>query len=58
MAQRQGYVLRKSRRRDTRALDYDGYMLVEPFRNVPVLGYTPYAFSATLDDVEAYLTSD
>jgi hypothetical protein len=58
MAQRQGYVLRKSRRRDPRALEYDGYMLVEPSRNVPVLGYTPHAFSATLDDVETFLTSE
>jgi hypothetical protein len=58
MAERQGYLLRKSRRRDPRALDYDGYMLVEPVRNVGVLGYSPHAFSATLDDVEAFLTND
>jgi hypothetical protein len=45
-------------RRDPRALDYDGYMLIEPIRNVGVLGYSPQAFSATLDDVEAFLTED
>ena len=58
MAERQGYLLRKSRPRDPRALDYDGYMLIEPTQNVGVLGYTPHAFSATLDGVEAFLTDD
>ena len=51
MAVRQMLRLEKSRRRDPRAVDYGGY------RNVVVLGATSFAYSATLDDVEAYLTN-
>lgn len=58
MAQRQGYVLKKSRRRDPRAIDFDGYMLVDAAQNVGVVGYTPHAYSADLDEIEAFLTRD
>ena len=57
MAVRQMLRLEKSRRRDPRAVDYGGYMLIEAHRNVVVLGATSFAYSATLDDVEAYLTN-
>lgn len=56
MADRQGLVLRKSRRRDPRATDYGGWMLVDARTNVVELGGTPFAFCASLDDVEKYLT--
>ncbi len=55
MAIRQGLRLLKSRRRDERAVDYGGYMLVDD-RNFVVEGASSFAFSASLDDVEAYLT--
>ena len=58
MAERQGYSVSKSRRRDPRAIDFGGYMLVDIRNNFPVFGGDPYPFSATLDDVEAFLTSD
>jgi hypothetical protein len=52
MAQRQGYRLIKSRRRDRRALDYGGYWLHND-RNSAVLGARD---GASLDEVEEYLT--
>lgn len=50
MAERQGMVLRKSRRRDERALDFGAYWLIE--RNVVV---TP-SRGLDLDGIEAWLT--
>ena len=57
MAQRQLLRLEKSRRRDPRAYDFDGYMLVDD-RNTVVLGARLHAYDATLDEVEAFLTDD
>lgn len=54
MAQRQGMALRKSRRRDPRALDYGLYWLVDADRNLIVAGG---AHGLTLDEVERHLTS-
>lgn len=56
MAQRQGYILQKSRRRDPKAIDYGGYMLVDIQHNTGIVGYTPYAYSADLDEIEDFLT--
>jgi len=50
MAERQGFVLRKSRRRDPRALDFGTFLLTEGRRNRPVTG------PLTLAEVEAWLT--
>lgn len=59
MADRQGLALRASGRRDTRALDYGKYGLVDARTNVIVYGTEPTGrFDLTLDDVEAYLTGD
>jgi hypothetical protein len=58
MAARQGRRIEKSRRRDPRAVDYGGYMVIDNYRNAVELGGNPYAYSATLDDVEAYLTGE
>ena len=52
---RQGLELQKSRRRDPRALDYGGYMLVTLDTNAAVMGQSPYPFSATLDEIEDWL---
>jgi hypothetical protein len=54
-AQRQGLALMKSRRRDPRAPDFGGYMVVEPYTNGVVAGASPWAFSLDLDQVEAVL---
>ena len=55
-ARRQGFVLRKSRRRDPEAYDYGLWMIVDPDGNTVVAGNqvtgTP---SMTLDEVEDWL---
>jgi hypothetical protein len=51
-AERQGLLLKKSRRRDPRAIDYGTYMLVDASTNTIVAGERMY-----LDDVEKYLAS-
>ncbi len=55
MAERQGLVLRKSRRRDPRALDYGGYWLMEPKRRAVQVGGE---YGVNLDDIERYLTGE
>ena len=54
-AKRQGYDITKSRTRDPRALDYGGYMIMDPYENTVEAGS---GFSMTLSDVEKWLTSD
>jgi hypothetical protein len=54
-AERRGYRLIKSRLRDKEAPGYGGYMLIAAFGNLVMLGGTPHSFSATIEDVEAYL---
>jgi hypothetical protein len=58
MAKRQGMKLMKSRRRDPLAIDYGGYMLVGIHTNTVEYGGSPYAFCASLDDVENYLMQE
>jgi hypothetical protein len=55
MAERQGLVLKKSRRRDLRAWDYGSYWLVDADRSSLVF---PDEHGASLEDIESYLTSD
>ncbi|QFR34711.1 hypothetical protein [Ancylobacter sp. TS-1] len=56
MAGRQGLKLVKSRRRDVRAVDFGGFMLVDVLTNGVVLGSGAFPYQADVDDVEAYLT--
>jgi hypothetical protein len=56
MLERRGYTLQKSRRRDPHAIDYGGYMIVEPNRNFVVAGGSPVPFSLDLDAIEQWLT--
>jgi hypothetical protein len=56
MADRQGLRLEKSRRRDPRAIDYGGFMLVNVRKNFVLRGGEPFPYSATLDEIEACLT--
>jgi hypothetical protein len=59
MADRQGMVLRKSGRRDPRAVDYGMYVLIDAATDAVVAGLSDAGRAAfTLDDAEAYLTSD
>ncbi len=56
MAQRQGLVLVKSRRRDPLALDYGGYTLVDAATDAVVAGDGPIPYFLDLDEAEAWLT--
>ena len=58
IAERRGFKLTKSRRRDPQAIDFNGYMLADAFTNAAVVGFLPYAYSASLDEVEEFLNSD
>jgi hypothetical protein len=58
LAQRRGLDIVKSRRRDPAAVDYKGYMLVDPNRNFAVLGGQPFAYSSSLDEIENYFSSE
>jgi len=55
VAARQGLTLNKSRRKDTRAMDFGGYMLSHTEKNAVVYGGSPFAFSASLEDVARFL---
>jgi hypothetical protein len=55
VADRQGLRLRKSGRRDPRALDYGMYALVDANSNTIVAGAASGRFDFSLDDVEDYL---
>lgn len=54
-ALRQGMELQKSKRRDPRALDFGGYMLVDLNGNFVIMGADPHPYSATIEQVEAWL---
>jgi hypothetical protein len=58
MALRQGYELNKSRLRDTRAIGYGGYMIIDASTNHVVAGAHPHSHSMSLDEVEAWLLSE
>jgi hypothetical protein len=55
MAERQGLILRKSRRRDRRAWDFGSYWLMDADRNALVF---PDVHGGSLEDMERYLTSE
>lgn len=55
VADRRGLRLEKSRRRDEKAIDFGGFMLIDVIRNYAVAGGHPFPYSCSLDDVEAYL---
>jgi hypothetical protein len=56
MAERQGLALHKSRRRDPRAIDFGGWMIVDVSTNSIVAGELGTGHAMDLDQVEAYLT--
>lgn len=56
MAQRQGLILRKSRRRDFRANDYGTYTLTNMYTNNLEV-YSPWG-GVSLDEIEAALTGE
>lgn len=54
MAQRQGIILRKSRRRDPRAIDFGMWYVVNPTALTKHRG----GQGMTIDEIEIYLTGD
>jgi hypothetical protein len=55
VAERRGFKLMRSRRRDPLALGFGLYKLVRAGTDETVLGDGPGGFAATLDEVEAFL---
>ena len=55
MAQRQGLVLSRSRRRDPRALDFGTYMLLSAKTSAVVAQGVESGYGLSLDDVEQQL---
>jgi len=58
MADRQGYRLLKSRRRDPRAYDFGGYMIVDVQTGGAVYGSNPMPYSLSLQDALEWLEDD
>jgi hypothetical protein len=56
-AERQGYQLVKSRRRDPRAVGFGGWMIVDPRSNAVEAGGMGDGFQMTIDDVEEWLSA-
>lgn len=56
LAKRRGCTVRKSRARNPDAIEYGGFMLVDSETNGVILGGSPFAYSADLQDVSDYLT--
>lgn len=56
MAERQGLALHKSRRRDPRAIDFGGWMIVDMSTNSIVAGELGTGHAMDLDQIEEYLT--
>jgi hypothetical protein len=54
-ARRHGLALVKSSSRKPGAIDFGGFMIVEPTRGVVLAGGSPHRFSLSLEDVEACL---
>lgn len=54
IAERRGYRLSRSNRRDPAAIDYGRYMVIDDVTLDAVLGGRPRAYSASLEDVEAF----
>ncbi len=53
-AERRGLKLKRSRRRDPKAVDFGGYMLVDIRTDAVVLGGGVFSFQASLEEVETY----
>ncbi len=55
IAERRGYSLEKSRRRDPKAPDFGRFRLVDVKEKRTVFGGEPFLFSASLEEVERWL---
>jgi hypothetical protein len=55
LAARMGYSVMKSRTHDESRPDHGGYMLVDVRNNAAVIGAHPFAYGASLEDIESWL---
>ena len=55
---RRGMRLVKSKRRDPKAFDFGGYMIINAENNTVVCGTDPMAFSLSLDNVAQYVDEE
>lgn len=57
MADRRGYQLQRSRRRDPNAWDYGTYQLVDAYTRFPVAANwdTRQGYGLSLDEIEAFM---
>ena len=55
MAERQGYALQRSRRRDPRARDYGLYLILDPQTGEPVVAGSGFGGGMSLDEAERWL---
>jgi hypothetical protein len=58
MIARQGYLLKKSRRRDPRAVGYGLYRIIDPYTKTVVGGASCARYTMTLDQAEAWATGE
>jgi hypothetical protein len=58
LAVRRGMSMLVARKPDPKVLAHGGYMLRDDDTGAIVFGEAGYAFSATLDEIEAFLTAD
>lgn len=54
-AARQGLTIKKSRSRNPERIDHGGFMLVDAQTGVVVVGAGSFPYSASLDDIAAFL---
>jgi hypothetical protein len=57
LAARQGLGIMKSRSRTPASLEYGGYMIINHYRDLVVVGGYPHSFAMDLDDIEEYLVT-
>jgi hypothetical protein len=55
MAERRHLRLRKAPRRDPRAPDVTGYMLIDADSKAVIVGGEPFPYGASLDEIAKYL---
>lgn len=56
VARQMGLSLRKNRCKDPKVPSFGGYLLIDPSRDMVVVGDSPFPYCANLDEIEFYLT--
>lgn len=56
MARHMGLSLQKNRCKDPKVPSFGGYLLIDPSRDMVVVGDSPFPYCANLDEIELFLT--